>query len=73
MHPAGRIRTIIVERGPTGLDMQTVNDGQWLRVAEVAPRGRAENAGICIGDVLLSANGVGAWRRSCGWPFLFVT
>ena len=51
----GQIRTVIVERGPTGLDMQTVLDGQWLRVAEVAPRGVAENAGICIGDVLLSA------------------
>ena len=39
--------------------MQTVMDGEYLRVLKVAPRGNAEQAGICIGDVLLSANGVG--------------
>eukprot|EP00039_Didymoeca_costata_P011880 m.168472 g.168472 ORF g.168472 m.168472 type:complete len:1024 (+) comp15319_c2_seq1:135-3206(+) len=55
----GQIRKVTLKRGPTGLDMRIIQDDNYLRVAELNPKGVAEQAGVLMGDVLLSANGVG--------------
>lgn len=55
----GEIRTVTVQKSPTGLDLQLLRDSQYIRVAIITPRGAAHKAGLAVGDVILSCNEVG--------------
>eukprot|EP00038_Savillea_parva_P026366 m.53547 g.53547 ORF g.53547 m.53547 type:complete len:1217 (+) comp7465_c0_seq1:63-3713(+) len=60
----GDLRVLTLERGPTGVDMQILKDSQYIRVAIVTPKGAAHTAGLAVGDVILSCNGVGLMGAS---------